>query len=216
MIVYSMVFPGWQVAVGFVLLILVHEMGHVVANLHYGLAASPPIFVPFLGAVILLRERPANAKVEAVSAIAGPVAGTFGALACFAWYVQTRSELALLLSWFGFTINLFNLLPVPPLDGGRVAAAISPWVWILGLAGLGAMVVDDFRHGRDFSLLMVLLLVALPRVLAVLRGGARKGEYYNVGRAANLTIGAAYLVLLGLLAWLRWYTQGKLELGRML
>src|SRR5262245_13660956 len=114
---------SWGFAAGFVVLILIHEMGHVIANRYYGLHASPPIFIPFLGAIINLRENPPNAKVEAVVGIAGPVAGTVGALACYAYALRTGSNLALLLAHIAFFLNLFNLLPVPPLDGGRVAAA---------------------------------------------------------------------------------------------
>jgi Zn-dependent protease len=213
-VVYKFAF-GWAGAIGFVLLVLIHEMGHVVANLYYGLPASPPIFIPFLGAVINLRGNIPNAKVEAIIGIAGPVAGTIGALAVFAWYLSTKSELPLELAWFGFTINLFNLLPVPPLDGGRVAAAVSPWIWVLGLAGLGWMVLDELRTGQGPGILILVLIFALPRIIATLKPKGRSGPYYAIGKIAPIAIGAAYLLLLGSLLYLRWYTNQLLPQNGM-
>src|SRR5205085_372286 len=103
-----------------VVLILVHELGHVAAMRHYGLSASPPIFIPFMGALINLRQPPQDAKVEAVVGIGGPIAGTVGALACYALYLGLPDGSARMLThqlaFVGFALNLFNLLPVPPLD----------------------------------------------------------------------------------------------------
>jgi Zn-dependent protease len=200
----------WVGALGFVLLILVHEMGHVVANMYYGLKASPPIFIPYVGAVINLRESPQNARVEAVVGIAGPIAGTLGSLVCLGLYFATGKDIFVSLSWFGFFMNLFNLLPVPPLDGGRVAAAISPWVWVLGLGGLGWMVYDDFRHQVESSMLLIILIIALPRIIRTLKSKGRSGPYYAIGKTAPVVIGAAYLALLAILIGLRWYTEHHL------
>lgn len=204
---------GWAGAAGFVFLILIHELGHVVANLYYGLRASPPIFIPYVGAVINLRQSPPNAKVEAIIGIAGPIAGTIAALAAFAIYLATGSELALELSWFGFTMNLFNLLPVPPLDGGRVTAAVSPWVWIVGLAGLGWMLVDEFLAHRNSWMLLAILVFALPRIVGTLKAGGRSGPYYAIGKIAPIVIGVAYLILLLTLIALRLYTSSQLGNG---
>jgi len=197
---------GWKVAIGFVVLILVHEMGHVIANLAYGLPASAPLFIPFLGAVINLRKMPPNAKVEAIVGIAGPIAGTLGSLVCFGWYLTTRSPLALNLAWFGFMNNLFNLLPVPPMDGGRVAAAISPWIWILGLIGMGLLIVVDIQAGQNVAIFAIILVFAIPRIIQTLKPKGRSGAYYAIGRVAPLVIGAGYLALLGLLVCMTMYT----------
>ncbi|MBV8782474.1 MAG: hypothetical protein JO353_13845 [Phycisphaerae bacterium] len=198
---------NWPTAIGFTLLIFVHELGHVVANLYYGVPASAPIFIPFLGAVINLRRPPPNAKIEAICAIAGPIAGTIGALACFGWYFYDHSAAALELAWFGFTINLFNLLPVPPLDGGRVAAAISPWIWILGLIGMGGMIVAELRDRREPGILLLILFVALPRIIRTLKPKGRSGPYYAIGKLAPAMVGVIYLLLLACLIGLRWYAQ---------
>jgi Zn-dependent protease len=209
---YLFLFGDIRPAVGFCVLMLVHELGHVIANRYYGLNASPPIFIPFMGAVINLRQRPQNAKVEAVVGIAGPIAGTIGALAVYGWYLNTGNELALALSYFGFMLNLFNLLPVPPLDGGRVTAAVSPWIWMLGLAGLAWMFVDDYRrHGFVNWLLILVLFYALPRVVATLRGRDRFSDYYNISRTASWSIGLLYVALGVLLLYLFHHTGAMLH-----
>jgi Zn-dependent protease len=199
MFIYYYVEHSWAFAIGIVLLILVHEMGHVVANLFLGVPQSPPIFIPFLGAVIMLRGQLANAKVEAISAIAGPIAGALGTVPVFLWYLKTGDLVALELTQLGIFINLFNLLPVPPLDGGRVAAAMSPRIWIIGLIAMGWIMLDDFRHGRDVSLLIFIAIFALPRIIQTLKGG-RHGAYYQIGRRASMTIATCYLALLFVLA----------------
>lgn len=123
---------GWRFAVGFVLLLFVHEMGHVWQARREGLDVSAPMFIPFLGALIMLKEREKDAAVEARIGLAGPIVGSVGALFMVALWALTGNELFQALAFVGFFLNLFNLLPVLPLDGGRAMAALSPWVWILG------------------------------------------------------------------------------------
>ncbi len=204
-------FADWQFAVGLVGLILVHEMGHVIANWHYGLRAGPPIFIPFLGAVINLKQRPANAKVEAVVGIGGPVLGTVGALVCYAMYLQWQNGVLLLMAHFGFFLNLFNLLPVPPLDGGRVTAAISPKIWIIGLVMMGLLIFDDIRRGRDVTILLLILVFAAPRIIATLKTGGRSGPYYDIPKSESYAIAASYLLLLALLAGAYYITSRQLS-----
>src|SRR5688572_16948495 len=150
--------PALLMSSGIVILILVHELGHVAAMRYYGLSASPPIFIPFVGALINLRQRPQNAKVEAIVGIGGPITGTVGALACYGLYLalpdgSPGQEMTKFLAYAGFLLNLFNLLPVPPLDGGRITAALNPKIWMLGVGGLVAMVVYELRQGRTPFLL---------------------------------------------------------------
>ena len=132
-------FWGWKFAVGFVLLLFVHELGHYLEARRQGLNVSAPMFIPFLGAAILLKENPLNAWREALVAFAGPVVGSLGC--AVVWFVgeQQDSEFLLALAFTGFLVNLFNLIPVVPLDGGRIAAAIHPGVWVLGFLGLVAL-----------------------------------------------------------------------------
>ena len=218
-LVYAMMFGGLSIlslkfATGFVLLILVHELGHVAAMRYYGLSASPPIFIPFMGALINLRQPPQNAKVEAVVGIGGPIAGTVGAFACYGLYLALGPEVDIdirrmvyALAHFGFILNLFNLLPVPPLDGGRITAAVNPKVWMLGIAGLIAIGVYDYWKYRQLPILIILVLIfALPRVKATLRRRDVKDPYYAIERSAVWTIGVTYVVLGLLLLGMRWLT----------
>jgi Zn-dependent protease len=225
-LVYAMLFSGggsmlWGLlfATGFVVMILVHELGHVAAMRYYGLSASPPIFIPFLGAMIRLRQQPPDAKVEAVVGIGGPLAGTAGALACYALYLGLPDgtglkQLVHVLALFGFFLNLFNLLPVPPLDGGRITAALSPRIWMLGIAALVGLIVKQTYDGHFPFILMLVLLFALPRVRATLaqrRAGGPLDPYYTISPTARWTIGALYVLLGIVLGWLTYANWGALD-----
>src|SRR4029450_13569171 len=120
-------------AIGFVLLILVHELGHVLELRRQGVKASAPLFIPFLGAVIGMRELPDDAWKEAKVALAGPILGSVGAAAFRVAGEVTGSDLLVALAFVGFFLNLFNLIPIVPLDGGRAAGALHPAIWLLGL-----------------------------------------------------------------------------------
>jgi Zn-dependent protease len=194
---------GLPFAAGFVLLILIHEMGHVVANWYFGIKQSPPIFIPYVGAIIWLRQNPSNAKAEAVIGIAGPVAGTAGALLCFGLAIYTRSFLLRDLAGFAMLMNLFNMIPIAPLDGGRVSAAITPWLWIPGVVlFLGALFQLGGRHVDWITILVAFWILqgAWPRLRQVMFQGAARHPYYRVGVAARLYVIFSYVLLTGLLA----------------
>jgi Zn-dependent protease len=123
---------GWSYAAGFVGLILCHELGHYIAARQKNLNVGLPMFIPFVGAWIEMKEHPVNAEVEAYVAYAGPLIGTLAAFALYYIGRSTGSGLALALAQAGFIINLFNLIPLHPLDGGRITAVISPRLWLLG------------------------------------------------------------------------------------
>src|SRR5436853_1360094 len=108
---YALVFGPWF-AVALVVMILVHEMGHVVEIRRQGMQATAPIFIPFLGAAIFQRSHPTSAVKQAQIGIAGPIAGTIGATAAFLLYLSTGWDVLLLAAFLGFIINLFNLIPV--------------------------------------------------------------------------------------------------------
>ena len=132
---------GWRFAVGFVLLLLVHELGHVIQLRREGIKASAPMFIPFLGAVVAMRELPKDAAAEARVGLAGPVLGSLGALVPLGIHALGGGELFKALAFVGFFLNLFNLLPVLPLDGGRAMAALSPWMWFVGYGLLAAATI---------------------------------------------------------------------------
>ena len=116
---------GWQFALGFVLSIYIHEMGHVIALRRYGIAATAPMFIPFVGAIVRLKQYPANVIQDARVGLAGPIWG-FGA-AVFAWLcaIATGQPIWYAIAHTGAWINLFNLIPVWQLDGGRGFRALS-------------------------------------------------------------------------------------------
>ena len=132
---------GWPFAVGFVLLLLVHEMGHVFQLRREGIEASAPMFIPFLGAVVSAKSMGDDAGAEARVGLAGPVLGSIASLVPLGIYLATGEDFWRALAYVGFFLNLFNLLPVLPLDGGRAMAALSPKVWLVGMAGLIVMAI---------------------------------------------------------------------------
>lgn len=132
---YSL-FWGWPFAVGFVALLFLHELGHVIALRREGIQASVPMFIPFLGAVISAKSMGDDALAEARVGLAGPVFGAAATLVPLGLWLGTGDQFWQALAYVGFLINLFNLLPVTPLDGGRAMAAVSPYLWLVGLVCL--------------------------------------------------------------------------------
>lgn len=206
---------GWPFAIGFVLLILIHELGHTIANWAYGIKQSPPIFIPFMGALILLRQNPKDAKAEAVIGIAGPIAGTFGALCCYALFLYTRQPLLFDLAKYAIWMNLFNLIPIWPLDGGRVAAGITPILWIPGVAIFGWVMLRVGGLSSVSSILIAFWVFqnTLPRIREVIFRGGMRSDYYRIGAPSRLAILFSYVMLAAVLtlmtlprldAWFAW------------
>jgi Zn-dependent protease len=131
---YALIAP-WSFAIGLVIMILIHEMGHVFAAKYKKLPVTAPVFIPFLGALITLKRNPRDAATEAFVAFGGPLLGTIGAVAAFLLGQSLNSELFIYMSYLGFYLNLINLLPIHPLDGGRISTAVTRWLWLVGLVG---------------------------------------------------------------------------------
>ena len=188
---------GWGYAVGFVALLFVHEMGHYMAARRRGLNVGLPTFIPFVGAWIQLKELPHDAETEAYVGIAGPLVGSVGALACFYLARSTGSTMLLALAYAGFFLNLFNLIPLEPFDGGRVTAAISPRLWLIGVPLLVAL----FFY-RPSPLLILMAVLALPHVMKAWRGikSPEEQAYYGVRAETRLSYAALYLGLAAYLA----------------
>jgi Zn-dependent protease len=210
--VYMLVLP-WQVALGFVLLIFVHEMGHVLAMRFYRLRASAPIFIPFVGALIDLKDDPPNAKVEAIVGIGGPAAGALACLVCCALFVMLDNPIFLVCAYWGFIMNLFNMLPVPPLDGGRITAAISPYIWMGGFALLLAYVLWGIASKNISPLLLILAVYAVPRIWRTIRGRERDPAYYGISWRATCTMAVSYLLLGAILAY--GFVETRLTIARL-
>jgi Zn-dependent protease len=145
---YALIYP-WGFAIGIVFLLFIHEMGHVIAAKQKGLPVSAPLFIPFLGAMISMKKNPQDAKTEAYIAMGGPILGTLGAMGVFAVAYNMNSPLLYSLAYVGFFLNLINLLPIHPLDGGRIATAVSRWLWLVGLIG-GLGVIIYLKSGIFF------------------------------------------------------------------
>lgn len=190
---------GFPFALGFVVLILVHEMGHVIALRREGIKASAPMFIPFMGAVISAKSLGDNALAEARVGLAGPVLGSIGAAACIGIWHATGNDMWRALAYTGFLLNLFNLLPVVPLDGGRAMAAMAPWMWFVGFAGLIALM---FVTPNPILLIIVILggYSTYRRWQARRHGGAEEQAYYRVAPLDRFLVAAVYIGLIALLA----------------
>src|SRR5215212_4474481 len=190
---YSLIW-GWKFALGFVLLLLVHELGHVFQLRREGIPASAPMFIPFLGALVAMTEMPKDAAAEARVGLAGPVLGSLASLVPLALYGLTGDELFKALAFVGFFLNLFNLLPVLPLDGGRAMAALSPWMWLVGYGLLIAAAVA-------FPNPIMILILLFGGLETWRRWQQRKlPESREFHRVQPLTRGAIAVVYLGLAA----------------
>lgn len=195
---YSL-FWGWWFAVGFVILLFVHEMGHVIQLRREGIRASAPTFVPFLGAVIASRSLGDDAYAEAKVGLAGPVLGTVGAAVCLAIGEASGSGFFLALAYVGFLINLFNLIPVVPLDGGRAMAAMAPWMWFLGFGAIVAAVI--VFHNPFLVLIAAFAGFELWRRWQHRRSRSlESAAYYRVKPRARLLVGTVYIGLIAVLA----------------
>ncbi|HEX3911375.1 MAG TPA: site-2 protease family protein [Solirubrobacteraceae bacterium] len=197
-VVYSLFF-GWTFAIGFVLLLFVHEMGHVIQLRREGIKASAPMFIPGFGAVVMMRSLPDDALAEARVGLAGPILGTAGSAVCLAIGEAANSDLLRALAYVGFLLNLINLVPVVPFDGGRAMAAMAPVMWFLGL---GAMVALLFVTGNTFLLIFILLggMETWRRWKLRSTRSLEQAAYYRVSRRNRLLVGAVYIGLIAVLA----------------
>jgi Zn-dependent protease len=189
---------GWPFAAGFIALLFVHEMGHVIALRREGLKASAPMFIPFMGAVIAAKSLGQNALAEARVGLAGPVLGSIGAAACILVWHVTGSDLWRALAFTGFFLNLFNLLPVVPLDGGRAMAAMAPWMWFVGFA---AMIPLAFVFPNPIILLILVFagFETYKRWKLRRSGSPQQHAYYRVRPLDRALVAAVYLSLVALL-----------------
>jgi Zn-dependent protease len=189
---------GWKFAVGFVLMMLIHELGHVFAFARMGIRTSLPMFIPFLGAFVTPKDEVRSVWQEGVSAIAGPVFGTLAAAACW-WYAETTgSGLWMALAFTGFFLQLFNLVPMLPFDGGRVAGAIHPGLWIAGLIGL--LGLEIWRPTPIIPIFLLLGGIEAYRRYKN-RNTAESRIYQKLTSEQRTTMAVSYLVLIVVLVF---------------
>jgi Zn-dependent protease len=205
---YALVFGIWY-AVGFVLLIFVHEMGHFLAARQRGLNVGAPTFIPFVGAWIELKDLPHDVETEAWIGLAGPLLGSVGALGCYYAYRMTDEPLLLALAYAGFFLNLFNLIPVSPFDGGRITAIISPRVWLLG-----APLMVGLFFWKPSPMLILMAVLAAPHVMKAWSFDPKAPEnaaYYSVAPAQRLEYALYYVALAAFLAVMCFEVHEMLE-----
>lgn len=200
---YSLFYGPWF-AVALVAMIFVHEMGHVVEIRRQGMAATAPIFIPFLGAAIFQRSHPTTAVKQAQIGIAGPIAGTIGATVAFMLYTATQNPVFLLAATIGFFLNLINMLPVWQLDGSWVLAPVSPWFQVAGLAAIAVLaVVFHFVS----ALLIIIAVLGIGSARAAFRN-ANNPYYTSVPGRERLALFGAWLALVLYLGLMSLQTEG--------
>ena len=201
---------GWVFAIFLVLLIFIHEMGHVIALRQKGYPLKAPLFIPLLGAVIFAPSG-MNRSTEAYVGIGGPVLGTIGALVLYLiWYIYpTHPSILLSMSFVGIAMNLFNMIPIRPLDGGRITQAASSWFMWIGIVLLMSLTIAL----KDPGLLIIWILalddmdnlsakvrlwigggifIAMITLFAMSAGKENSGWWYGF----DIIIGILFLLLL--------------------
>ena len=181
---------GWAFAAGFVLLIFVHEMGHAVALRREGIPAGAPVFIPFVGAFVAMQGQPRDAGVEARVAMAGPVTGSLAAWLVLGAGLAWPQPLLVALGHAAVLLNLFNLVPVPPLDGGRIAGAFTRTFWVIGYA-VGAVALLLTRS----PLLLIVLIVGLFTLVRRWRDPVPGGDALPPRQRATIALAYAALVV---------------------
>jgi Zn-dependent protease len=180
-------------AAGFTILILVHECGHLLAAKRVGLKVGAPVFIPFMGAFIALKDAPRNAWIEAQVAMGGPLLGGIGALACLAIHFLTGQPIFAALAYVGFMLNLFNLAPIGILDGGRIVSALSLWFWLAGFAVMAVLIA-----GHPNFILFLIIIFSLPYMWTQFKN--RKTEFFAVSRTQRWIIAILYFGLVAVMA----------------
>ena len=201
--VYSVIF-GWPFAVGLVVLLFIHEMGHALVMKLKGIPIGGMVFIPFFGAAVTMNQMPRNAQDEAEVGIAGPIAGAVASGVCLliAELYGTQSTIWAPLAYFGFFLNLFNLIPIVPFDGGRVLAAIDRRIWLLGFVGLLAFQIWQWFQG-NFSIWLLFFIVMAATQLrsrGIKPTSPESEAYYNVPIATRISLSLLYFGLLAVLA----------------
>jgi Zn-dependent protease len=195
------------VVVGFVVITLIHEVGHAVAIRAKGLRAGFMVFIPFIGGAVSLKDQPHSVYDDAQIGLAGPAAGTAASLVCLQIYKWTADPLWLLIAFLGFALNLINLLPIGMLDGGRISAAVTKWMWVFGGA---AVVYKVFQQPNPLIILIAVL--AAFQVYASLNREKTDPNYYDIPGGQRAAIAVLYFALVIFLGHQTWMTYSRLEL----
>jgi Zn-dependent protease len=191
-VTYSLLY-GWRYGVGVVALIFAHEFGHFLAARQRGLAVGGITFIPFVGAWTALKDMPMNVETDAYVTAAGPFLGSLAATGVYFWSRETDSNLLLALAYFGFFLNFVNLLPLPPLDGGRITAIVSPRLWLLGAPLMLVLI-----YYRPSPLWVIVAIMSFPSLVRAWNYDPQAPEnlaYFDVPMELKLEYGCFYLGL---------------------
>src|SRR5688500_3407327 len=199
----------FAVVVGFVVITLIHEIGHAVAIRAKGLRAGFMVFIPFIGGAVTLRDQPHTAYDDAMIGLAGPAAGTAASLACLQIYKWTSDPLWLLIAFLGFALDLFNLLLIGMLDGGRISAAVTKWMWVFG----GGAVVYKIIDQPNPLIIIIAVLAAFQVYASIVREKTDK-HFYEVTAAQRAGIAVLYFSLVIFLGHQTWMAYDRLEMLR--
>jgi len=191
--------------IGFTIIILIHEIGHAVVIRAKGLRTGMMVFIPFIGGAVTLKDQPRSAYDDAQIGLAGPIAGTFASLIVLQFYKWTNTPLYLAIAAAGFAVNLINLLPIGMLDGGRISAAVTKWMWLLG----GGALIYKVAKQPNPLMLVILLLVAFQVYASIVREKDDK-SFYDVTLAQRTAIAVTYFFLVVFLGHQTWMTLDRL------
>ena len=197
------------VVVGFVVITLVHEVGHAVAIRAKGLRAGLLVFIPFIGGAVTLKDQPRSVYDDAIIGLAGPVAGTIASLVCLQVYKTVGDPLWLLIAFLGFALNLFNLLPLGMLDGGRISAAVSKWMWLFGGGAIVYKVLD-----QPNPLIILIAILAAFQVYASIIREKTDARFYEITGMQRAAIAGLYFALVIFLGHQTWMAYDRLEMLR--
>ena len=195
LLVYAL-FYGWRLAPIVLGLIAIHEAGHYVVIRAYGMPAALPRFIPGLGAYVAPLAPFPTPRHAVIAALAGPGTGTLGALLCYLYGVSNGQGLWFAGAHIGFLLGALNLLPLPILDGGKIAEALSPRLWI---AGVVALLIWAFAmahlSGPGLGIVIALALVSIPQALSAWRGREATSPSSSIGFGARAAILASTALL---------------------
>ncbi len=199
----------WPLAVvlGFVVITLIHEIGHAVSIGAKGLRTGYMVFIPFIGGAVTLKDQPRSVYDDALIGLAGPVAGTLASLGCLQIYKWTADPLWLLIAFLGFVLNLINLIPLGMLDGGRISAAITKWMWLLG----GGAVVYQLIDQPNPLTILIAVLAAFQVYASIIREKTDK-RFYEITAAQRAGIAVLYFGLVIFLGHQTWMALERLDL----
>jgi Zn-dependent protease len=205
---YTTKYP-FELVTGFVVITLIHEIGHAVVIRAKGLRTGFMVFIPFIGGAVTLKDQPRSVYDDAQIGLAGPFAGVAASLASLQIYKWLGDPLWLLIAFAGFVLNLINLIPIGMLDGGRISAAITKWMWVFGG---GAVVYQIVNKPNPLTILIGVL--AVFQVYASIVREREDKRFYEITAGQRAAIAIVYFALVIFLSHQTWMAWDRLQILR--